>query len=174
MARSADPDSADSQWYIAETEAHGLDPENRDDEGYATFGIVRHGMTHIRAIADVPTSDEPTGTALDNPFASAGRPLLEVRIVSMDMIGVADPDGTIRNPVVKAQSDGSFLEDAVLIVGVPLAVVLVGVGITLAVYGRTAPGSKTASEVDDGEPVLEAEALIVAELVNEDSATDEG
>ncbi|MGB0951507.1 MAG: peptidylprolyl isomerase, partial [Poseidonia sp.] len=24
MARSADPDSADSQWYIAETEAHGL------------------------------------------------------------------------------------------------------------------------------------------------------
>ena len=174
MARSADPDSADSQWYIAETEAHGLDPENRDDEGYATFGIVRHGMTHIRAIADVPTSDEPTGTALDNPFASAGRPLLEVRIVSMDMIGVADPDGTIRNPVVKAQSDGSFLEDAVLIVGVPLAVVLVGVGITLAVYGRTAPGSKTASEVDDGEPVLEAEALIVAELVNDDSATDEG
>ena len=71
MARSADPDSADSQWYIAETEAHGLDPENRDDEGYATFGIVRHGMTHIRAIADVPTSDEPTGTDLDNPFASA-------------------------------------------------------------------------------------------------------
>ena len=76
--------------------------------------------------------------------------------------------------MVKAQSDGSFLEDAVLIVGVPLAVVLVGVGITLAVYGRTAPSSKTASEVDDGEPVLEAEALIVAELVNKDSATDEG
>ena len=98
MARSADPDSADSQWYIAETEAHGLDPENRDDEGYATFGIVRDGMTHIRAIADVPTSDEPTGTALDNPFASGGRPLIEVTILSMDMIGVADPDGTIRNP----------------------------------------------------------------------------
>ena len=55
-------------------------------------------MTHIRAIADVPTSDEPTGTALDNPFAPAGRPLLEVRIVSMDMIGVADPDGTFETP----------------------------------------------------------------------------
>lgn len=44
MARSQDPDSADAQWYIAETEAHNLDPENRDDEGYATFGIVRNGQ----------------------------------------------------------------------------------------------------------------------------------
>ena len=49
-------------------------------------------MTHILAIADVPTSDEPTGTALDNPFASGGRPLIEVKILSMEMIGVADPD----------------------------------------------------------------------------------
>ena len=46
MARSAEPDSADSQWYIAETEAHNLDPENRDDEGYATFGIVL-SLIHI-------------------------------------------------------------------------------------------------------------------------------
>jgi len=37
MARSQEEDSADSQWYIAETEAHNLDPENRDDGGYATF-----------------------------------------------------------------------------------------------------------------------------------------
>ena len=61
MARSQDPDSADSQWYIAETEAHGLDPENRDDEGYVTFGIVRNGMSHVRAIATVPTTDDPSG-----------------------------------------------------------------------------------------------------------------
>jgi len=60
MARSQDPDSADSQWYIAETEAHGLDPENRDDEGYVTFGIVRNGMSHVRAIATVPTTDDPS------------------------------------------------------------------------------------------------------------------
>ena len=136
MARSADPDSADSQWYIAETEAHGLDPENRDDEGYATFGIVRDGMTHIRAIADVPTSDEPTGTALDNPFASGGRPLIEVTILSMDMIGVADPDGTIRNPPSTAVSSNSLLEDVAIIIGVPFALILVGVGITMAVYGQ--------------------------------------
>ena len=173
MARSADPDSADSQWYIAETEAHGLDPENRDDEGYATFGIVRHGMTHIRAIADVPTSDEPTGTDLDNPFASAGRPLIEVRINSMEMIGVADPDGTIRNPVVEAQGDGSLLEDIALVIGVPLAVVLVGVGITMAVYGRFNHEDASSAKLTAEEPpILEAEALIVAELVEGDDVTD--
>ena len=172
MARSADPDSADSQWYIAETEAHGLDPENRDDEGYATFGIVRHGMTHIRAIADVPTSDEPTGTDLDNPFASGGRPLIEVRIISMEMIGVADPDGTIRNPVVDAQAEGSLLEDLTLIIAVPLAIVLVGVGITMAVYGRSSETDATlANNVAEEPPVLEAEALIVAELVEGDDIT---
>ena len=174
MARSADPDSADSQWYIAETEAHGLDPENRDDEGYATFGIVRHGMTHIRAIADVPTSDEPTGTDLDNPFASAGRPLIEVRINSMEMIGVADPDGTIRNPVVEAQGDGSLLEDMALIIAVPLAVVLVGVGITMAVYGRFNDEDESSAKLTAEPPaILEAEALIVAELVEGDDITDE-
>ena len=95
MARGAEEDSADSQWYIAETEAHGLDPENRDDGGYATFGIVRDGMSHVRAIAEVPTSDDPSGTDLDNPFSSAGRPVYEVKINSITMIGVADPFGEL-------------------------------------------------------------------------------
>ena len=40
MARGTEEDSADSQWYIAETEAHGLDPENRDDGGYATLSLI--------------------------------------------------------------------------------------------------------------------------------------
>ena len=61
--RSQEPDSADTQWYIAETEAHGLDPENRDDEGYA-FGIVRNGMSHVRAIATVPTTETRPGKKL--------------------------------------------------------------------------------------------------------------
>ena len=89
MARSQDPDSADTQWYIAETEAHNLDPENRDDEGYATFGVVRMGMSHVRAIALVPTTDDPTGEeVVVNPASSAGRPLYEVHITKIEMIGV--------------------------------------------------------------------------------------
>ena len=97
MARSQDPDSADAQWYIAETEAHNLDPENREDEGYATFGIVRSGMSHVRAIALTPTSDDPTGDEqIQNPASSAGRPTYETEIVSVRMVGVSDPDGTLR------------------------------------------------------------------------------
>ena len=89
MARSQDPDSADSQWYIAETEAHGLDPENREDEGYVTFGIVRNGMSHVRAIATVPTTDDPSGEeVVVNPASSAGRPIWEVHISNVEMIGV--------------------------------------------------------------------------------------
>ena len=109
MARSQDPDSADSQWYIAETEAHGLDPENRDDEGYATFGVVRDGMSHVRAIAEVPTSDEPTGTGVQNPFASAGRPLYEVHISSVRMLGVIAEEhatGQIEEPVSQESRSG--------------------------------------------------------------------
>ena len=95
MARSQDPDSADTQWYIAETEAHNLDPENRDDEGYATFGVVRQGMSHVRAIALVPTTDDPTGEEIVvNPASTAGRPLYEVHISKIEMIGVvASPPG---------------------------------------------------------------------------------
>ncbi len=96
MARSQDPDSADTQWYIAETEAHNLDPENRDDEGYATFGVVRQGMSHVRAIALVPTTDDPSGLEpITNPASSAGRPIpYEVHISKIEMIGVvASPPG---------------------------------------------------------------------------------
>ena len=105
MARGTEEDSADSQWYIAETEAHGLDPENRDDGGYATFGIVRNGMSHVRAIAEVPTSDDPTGTNLDNPFSTAGRPVYETKINSITMIGVADPEGQLSMQTSSEETD---------------------------------------------------------------------
>ena len=125
MARGTEEDSADSQWYIAETEAHGLDPENRDDGGYATFGIVRQGMSHVRAIAEVPTSDDPSGTDLDNPFSSAGRPMYEVRINQIEMIGVADPDGTLSGQGVDGDEDGGISSGLLILV---LLAVAVGIG----------------------------------------------
>ncbi len=135
MARSQEEDSADSQWYIAETEAHNLDPENRDDGGYATFGIVRDGMTHVRAIATVPTTDDPTGDEdIQNPASSAGRPLEEVEILSVQMVGASDPDGTLRfGPQDMNEKTGflAWLEEAyaVLFTGtflIGLVVVLAG------------------------------------------------
>jgi cyclophilin family peptidyl-prolyl cis-trans isomerase len=125
MARGTEEDSADSQWYIAETEAHGLDPENRDDGGYATFGIVRQGMSHVRAIAEVPTSDDATGTDLDNPFSSAGRPVYEVRIDRIEMIGVADPNGKLSGQGVDGDEDGGISSGLLILV---LLGVAVGIG----------------------------------------------
>lgn len=151
MARSADPDSADAQWYIAETEAHGLDPENRDDEGYATFGVVRDGMSHVRAIAEVPTSDDPTGTDLQNPFSSMGRPLYEVRIERMAMLGVIP---AAENDSVEAQG----LSAAQVALRISGAVVLLAAVGAAFVVSRTEEPAKL-----DTEEVYEA--VLVAEQV---------
>ena len=128
MARSQDPDSADSQWYIAETEAHGLDPENRDDEGYVTFGIVRNGMSHVRAIATVPTTDDPSGEEIVvNPASSAGRPIWEVHISSVEMIGVIPYADEPAKSVTQ-----SFLSTTAG--KVTVSIVLVGLGIVGYVF----------------------------------------
>ena len=110
MARGADEDSADSQWYITDTEQHGLDPENRDDGGYAVFGIVRHGMTVVREIASTPTVTNPgSDQGIQNPGPDLlGRPIQEARIDSIRMLGVADPDGTIRFGVLVEETDPLF------------------------------------------------------------------
>jgi len=97
MARGQELDSADSQWYIAETEAHNLDEENSSSGGYATFGVVRDGMRHVRYIALTPTSDDPTGLPfLQNPASSAGRPVYEVHIDSISMLGVVGEDSSLN------------------------------------------------------------------------------
>ena len=127
MARGTEEDSADSQWYIAETEAHGLDPENRDDGGYATFGIVRQGMSHVRAIAEVPTSDDATVTDLDNPFSSAGRPVYEVKINKIEMIGVADPDGKLSGQGMDGDDSGSVSNGLLILILLGIAVAIGGV-----------------------------------------------
>ncbi len=128
MARSQDPDSADSQWYIAETEAHGLDPENRDDEGYVTFGIVRNGMSHVRSIAAVPTTDDPSGEeVVVNPASTAGRPIWEVHISSVEMIGVIPYPDEVED--VESQS---FL--ATTAGKITLTVVLIGLGVAGYVF----------------------------------------
>ena len=124
MARSQDPNSADTQWYIAETEAHNLDPENRDDEGYATFGIVRNGMSHVRAIAEVPTTDDPSGTDIQNPASSAGRPLYEAKIISVTMAGVV-PYAEEEPVVIESGfSEAMLAVGSVLLLGLIVAGVL--------------------------------------------------
>ena len=84
MARSVDPDSASSQFYICDGSQHGLDNGNRsqeDDPGYAVFGVVREGMELVQAAAQVPTSNDPLN-----------RPLYEVHINSMTFDGFITPE----------------------------------------------------------------------------------
>ena len=84
MARSVDPDSASSQFYICDGSQHGLDNGNQsqeDDPGYAVFGVVREGMELVQAAAQVPTSNDPLN-----------RPLYEVHINSITFDGFITPE----------------------------------------------------------------------------------
>ena len=79
MARSVDQESPTRQLYICDGPQHGLDNGNRsqdDDPGYAVFGVVREGMELVKAVAQVPTSNEPLN-----------RPLYEVHVNSITLQG---------------------------------------------------------------------------------------
>jgi len=134
MARGAEEDSADSQWYITDNEQHGLDPENREDGGYAVFGIVRDGMTYVREIASTPTVTNPAPDNFANPGPDLlGRPIREVHIDSMRMLGVADPDGTIRFGVM-AEEPEPLISGKVLGIGA-----LIVIGIIMMFIARVDP-----------------------------------
>ncbi len=87
-------------------------------------------MSHVRAIAEVPTSDDPTGTNLDNPFSTAGRPLYEVKINTIEMIGVADPDGELSGKG-SVEESGSGAGTAIVAL---LFVVGIAAGVAFFVY----------------------------------------
>lgn len=69
MARTSNPDSATSQFFINLEDNLNLDPGADTDEGYAVFGEVVHGMSTVDAIAQIPTSSitSPVGTLQQFP-----------------------------------------------------------------------------------------------------------
>jgi cyclophilin family peptidyl-prolyl cis-trans isomerase len=56
MARTSEPDSATSQFYINHTDNHFLDYAGPDRPGYAVFGRVVEGMEGVDKIAGVKTT----------------------------------------------------------------------------------------------------------------------
>ena len=60
MARTSDPDSATSQFFINTVDNRGLDYPNPDGHGYAVFGRVVEGMDVVDAIESTPTGDRST------------------------------------------------------------------------------------------------------------------
>lgn len=83
MARTADPDSATSQFFINLTDNNGLDPRGQRP-GYTVFGIVADGHEVIDAIAQVPT--ETMGQMRDVPVE-------DVVIISARRAGESPEDG---------------------------------------------------------------------------------
>ena len=54
MARTADPDSATSQFFINLVDNRALDRPSPDGHGYAVFGRVKRGFEVVQRIAQVP------------------------------------------------------------------------------------------------------------------------
>jgi peptidyl-prolyl cis-trans isomerase A (cyclophilin A) len=59
MARTADPNSATSQFFVNVRDNAMLDPPNPDGHGYAVFGKVVAGMDVINNIKAAPTKVSP-------------------------------------------------------------------------------------------------------------------
>jgi len=60
MARSSDPDSATSQFFINTVDNPVLDYPNPDGYGYTVFGKVVEGMDVVNAIESASTGDKAT------------------------------------------------------------------------------------------------------------------
>jgi len=70
MARTSNPDSATSQFFINTVDNAGLDYPNPDGYGYAVFGKVVEGMDVVDAIESASTSGKatPYGVMSDWPL----------------------------------------------------------------------------------------------------------
>jgi|PlaIllAssembly_1097288.scaffolds.fasta_scaffold58442_2 cyclophilin family peptidyl-prolyl cis-trans isomerase len=60
MARTSDPDSATSQYYINVVDNPALDYKSAEEPGYAVFGRVTAGLDVVDAISVVPTRAVPS------------------------------------------------------------------------------------------------------------------
>ena len=60
MARTANPNSATSQFFINTSDNHFLDHQNKTGQGwgYCVFGMVVEGMEVVRKIENMPTGDK--------------------------------------------------------------------------------------------------------------------
>ncbi|MGA1793643.1 MAG: peptidylprolyl isomerase [Thermoplasmatota archaeon] len=82
MARSSEPDTASSQFYICDGPQHQLDDWNRDSgNGYAVFGVVVEGLEIAKAIAGCDTYGNRRPLLKDHP----------VDDITMTRVYVIDP-----------------------------------------------------------------------------------
>jgi len=91
MARTSEPNSATSQFYINVVDNNHLDYNDVNDVGYCVFGRVISDMNVIDRIAHLPTEDNvmvPDGNTLDD----VPRPPGPVIIYNTNILGDLDED----------------------------------------------------------------------------------
>lgn len=101
LARTNDPHSADSQFFINLTDNSRLDPR-RDRWGYAVFGQVIEGMSVIDEIAATPTG--PAGPFDENV------PTLPIVIESMTQLTADDIAARAQAAIEAAEAELELLE----------------------------------------------------------------
>jgi peptidyl-prolyl cis-trans isomerase A (cyclophilin A) len=86
MARTSDPNSATSQFFINTVNNNSLNPGQGDPNGYAVFGKVVDGMDVVDRIEAVPTANAPAvalagGKELPTTFQNV--PVTKVVVISV-------------------------------------------------------------------------------------------
>ena len=114
MARSTDPDSASSQFYICDGAQNGLD---RD---YAVFGYVVEGMDVVRAIASVEVYGKRRPALSQHPVDDVW--LYSVRVVHGHYNETGDlPDGPTE--AVSEGASGLATSGVMALVAVPIIII---------------------------------------------------
>jgi len=120
MARSSEPDSASSQFYICDGPQHGLDDEVRMDQygehGYAVFGVVIEGLDIAKRIAGTETYGNRRPLLKDHPIDDIE--MTSVRISTPERKEDVGPEGANSKSARGTPSPTPFL--AVLLISVPL------------------------------------------------------
>ncbi|MGA1847945.1 MAG: peptidylprolyl isomerase [Thermoplasmatota archaeon] len=101
MARSSEPDSASSQFYICDGPQHNLDDwvrmENYDEHGYAVFGVVVEGLDVAKEIAAAETYPDYRVALKDHP----------VDDIVMESVYIIDPPAADNETIMeKEENDG--------------------------------------------------------------------
>jgi cyclophilin family peptidyl-prolyl cis-trans isomerase len=114
MARSSEPDSASSQFYICDGPQHGLDDWNRDGDGYAVFGIVIDGLDIAKSIAATETYGYKRPLLKDHP----------VDDIIMTKVSIEQPEWENLTDEEKVSNEGK--EDSIPALGtLPMATTIV-------------------------------------------------
>lgn len=93
MARTSDPHSATSQFFINLVDNDFLNPGGSDAYGYTVFGHVARGMDVVDKIASIATGS-------GGPFATdvPQQPVVIESVVLLPDVGIAEDDNTVSVP----------------------------------------------------------------------------